>query len=383
MSRIEELNDTIADLGGMPILVRPSYVLSGAAMHVANDPHHLENYLSKAAAVSPDHPVVLTKFEQNSKEIEIDAVADQGKIILWAISEHVENAGVHSGDATLVLPPQKLYLETVRRIKIIAKTLARRLSITGPFNMQFLARSNTVKVIELNLRASRSVPFVSKVTGVNFIREATRRMLGVAKPIRAESLDLDYVGVKAAQFSFSRLRGADPTLGVEMVSTGEVGCFGENFHDALLKALISTGIHPPKRGVLLSLGPVGEKYRFFDQVRALAEMGLTMYATPGTADVLSEEGIPVIKVGKRKVPVEPMAVDILDQGLVDLVVNIPRDYDEEGRPDGYLIRRRACDLGIPLITNMQLAMALVEAMEMYKDRPLSIAHWGEYLERRP
>lgn len=379
MSRIEEMAATIQDLGGMPILVRPSYVLSGAAMHVANDPLHLENYLRKASEVSPDHPVVLTKFEQNSKEIEIDAVADQGKIVLWAISEHVENAGVHSGDATLVLPPQKLYLETVRRIKIIARTLAKRLSITGPFNMQFLARSNTVKVIELNLRASRSFPFVSKVTGTNFIREATRRMLGIARPVVNKALDMDYVGVKAAQFSFSRLKGADPTLGVEMASTGEVGCFGENFHEALLKALIATGIKPPTKGVLLSLGPVGDKYRFFDQARTLLDLGLNLYATPGTADLMTEEGIPVVKVGKRKMPMELMAVDILDQGLVDLVVNIPRDYDEEGRPDGYLIRRQACDLGIPLVTNLQLAVAMVEAMEMYRDRPLPIAHWGEYV----
>ena len=379
MSRIEDLPKTIEELGGTPILVRPSYVLSGAAMTVAHDESHLVNFLNRAAEVSPDHPVVLTKFERNSKEIEIDAVADHGEVILWAISEHVENAGVHSGDATMVLPPQKLYLETVRRIKTIATKLAEKLQITGPFNMQFLAKSNSVKVIELNLRASRSFPFVSKVTGNNYIREATRRMLGVRDPLVNKALDLDYVGVKAAQFSFSRIKGADPTLGVEMASTGEVGCFGENFHEALLKSQLSTGFRYPRKGVLLSLGPVGDKYRFLEPARILAEMGLKLYATPGTADLMTEEGFDVIKVGKSRQPMEPMGLDIIDRGEVDFVVNISRDYDEEGRPDGYFIRRRAADLNIPLITNMQLAIAIVEAMSLYKEEDLPIRHWGDYV----
>lgn len=379
MSRIEDLDKTVAELGGMPILVRPSYVLSGAAMTVANDIHHLQNFLRKAATVSPDHPVVLTKFEQNSKEIELDAVADGGEVVLWAISEHVENAGVHSGDATLVLPPQKLYLETVRRIKTIAFKLARRLSITGPFNMQFLAKNNNVKVIELNLRASRSFPFVSKVTGGNFIREAIKRILDVREPVVNRALDLDYVGVKAAQFSFSRIKGADPTLGVEMASTGEVGCFGRNFHEALLKAIISTGFKIPQKGVLLSLGPVGEKYRFFNHARSLKDMNLKLYATPGTAQLLLEEGIEVTPVGKRSKPLDPMAVDVIDEGKIDMVINIPRDYDEAGRPDGYYIRRRSADMGIPLITNLQLAMSLVEAMEQYTEADLEIASWKDYL----
>ena len=380
MSHIEDLPKTIEELGGPPILVRPSYVLSGAAMTVAHDPRHLKNYLERAAEVSPDHPVVLTKFEQNSKELEIDAVADEGQIILWALSEHVENAGVHSGDATLVLPPQRVYLETVRQVRRIAETLAEALKITGPFNIQFLARHNMVKVIELNLRASRSFPFVSKVTGTNYIREATRRMLGVREPIVNHALDLDYVGVKAAQFSFSRIRGADPTLGVEMASTGEVGCFGDNFHEALLKAWISTGHKPPKKGVLLSLGPVTEKYRFLEHARVLLEMGLKLYATPGTADMMREQGLPVEKAGKASQPMELMGTDLLERGEVDLVINIPRDWDEKGRPDGYLIRRKATDMGIPLITNMPFAQAIVEALKQYHREPLPTAHWKEYVQ---
>jgi len=380
MNRIEDLEKTVNDLEGLPILVRPSYVLSGAAMTVAHNIHHLQNFLNRAADVSPDHPVVLTKFEQDSKEIEFDAVADQGEVILWAISEHVENAGVHSGDATLVLPPQKLYLETVRQIKNVAKKLAKRYSITGPFNLQFLAKNNQVKVIELNLRASRSFPFVSKVTGSNLIHEATRRILGVKQPVVNRALDLDYVGVKAAQFSFARIKGADPTLGVEMASTGEVGCFGINFHAALLKALISTGFRIPQKGVLLSLGPVKDKYRFFQHAKVLIDMGLKLYATGGTADVLNNEGIEVKAVGKKSKPMKLMAQDVLDSGDVDLVINIPIEYDELGRPDGYFIRRHAADMGIPLVTNLQLAMSLVEAMERYRENDLEISHWGEYLE---
>lgn len=380
MASIEKVAE---DLGGYPVLVRPSYVLSGAAMTVAHDANHLRNYLGRAAEVSPDHPVVISKFEANSKEIEIDAVADKGEIVLWAISEHIENAGVHSGDATLVLPPQKLYIETIRRIKKIAKDIASALKITGPFNIQFLARHNEVKVIECNLRASRSFPFVSKVVGTNFIREATRRMLGARTPVQNRALDLDYVAVKAAQFSFSRLAGADPTLGVEMASTGEVGCLGDDLHEALLKALLATGFKYPRRGVLLSLGPVAEKPRFFEEARMLMEMGLDLYATPGTQQVLVEQGIPCKVAYKYTDQKSPSAVELLNEGKIDLVINIPREYDIEGRPDGYMIRRRAVDLNVPLITNMQLARAIVDAMTKYKREDLKSLDWQTYLERRP
>ncbi len=368
-------------LGGFPLLVRPSYVLSGAAMTVAHDPHHLENYLSRAAEVSPEHPVVVTRYESHAKEVEIDAVADHGELVLWAISEHIENAGVHSGDATLVLPPQKLYMETVRRIKKIARDLARALEITGPFNMQFLARQNEVKVIECNLRASRSFPFVSKVTGNNLIREATRRMLGVAHPVINRALDLDYVAVKAAQFSFSRLAGADPTLGVEMASTGEVGCLGDDLHEALLKAMLATGFRVPRKGVLLSLGPVADKYRFEDEARLLIARGLTLYATPGTADVLREQGLDVTVAYKDSNERTPTAVELLDTGAIDLVINIPRSYDARGLPDGYRIRRRAVDLNVPLITNLQLARAVVDAMQKYAVSDLKALDWASYLAR--
>lgn len=368
-------------LGGYPLLVRPSYVLSGAAMTVAHEPQHLRNYLHKAVEVSPDHPVVITKFENNAKEIEIDAVADRGEMLLWAISEHVENAGVHSGDATLVLPPQKLYVETIRRVRRIATDVARALEITGPFNMQFLAVENEVKVIECNLRASRSFPFVSKVTGTNFIREATRRMMGVRGPVTNNSLDLDYVAVKAAQFSFSRLAGADPTLGVEMASTGEVGCLGDDLHEALLKALIATGFRIPRKGVLLSLGPVADKHRFEREARMLQQKGLALFATPGTADVLREKGIECVVGHKEADEQSPLAVDLLRQGKIDLVINIPRSYDRQGLPDGYRIRRLAIDLGIPLLTNFQLARLAVEAFHRYDTRDLKPLDWATYLAR--
>ncbi len=375
------LEQVAESLGGYPLLVRPSYVLSGAAMTVAHEPRHLANYLAAATEVSPDHPVVITKFETNSKEVEIDAVADKGEIVLSAISEHIENAGVHSGDATLVLPPQRLYIETVRRIRRIARDIARALDITGPFNIQFLAQDNVVKVIECNLRASRSFPFVSKVTGVNFIREATRRMLGVATPTSCEALDLDYVGVKAAQFSFSRLAGADPTLGVEMASTGEVACLGDDLYEALLKALMATGFRLPTKGVLLSLGPVADKYRFEREARLLQQAGLTLYATPGTADVLREQGFECITAFKDSDAQEPSAVKLLAEGAIDLVINIPRSYDHQGLPDGYRIRRRAVDMGVPLLTNFQLAKAFVEALARYTPTSLKVLDWGSYLAR--
>ena len=367
-------------LGGFPVLVRPSYVLSGAAMSVAHEPHELALILGRAKRVSPEHPVVVSKFETHAREIEIDAVADHGEIVLWAISEHIEDAGVHSGDATLVLPPQKLYIATIRRAKQIAAQLARALEITGPFNVQFLAKHNAVKVIECNLRASRSFPFVSKVIGQNFAAEATRRMLGVAGVTLNNGLDLDYVGVKVPMFSFARLVGVDPMLGVEMASTGEVGCLGRDLHEALLHGLLATGFRMPSRGVLLSLGPLEDKYWFADEARVIAEdLRLAIYATRGTADMLRKLGIACTEVEKQP-GTDLTAMELIDTGVVDLVINIPREYDQLGRPDGYLIRRHAVDSGVPLITDLQLARALVEAMRCRRPDELRIAAWQDFVQ---
>ena len=374
--------DIVKKLGGFPVLVRPSYVLSGAAMSVANEVNQLQRILARAKAVSPEHPVVVSKFETHAREIEIDAVADRGEVILSAISEHVEDAGVHSGDATLVLPPQSLYIATIRTIRQITAKIARALSITGPFNIQFLAKQNAVKVIECNLRASRSFPFVSKVTGTNYVAEAMRRMLGVQRPVENRSLDLDYVAVKAPMFSFSRLVGADPMLGVEMASTGEVGCFGDDVHEALLHALIATGFRFPKKGVLLSLGPLQDKYWFADEARVIAEQrGLPIFATPGTAEALRTLGIASTSLGKG--PADGAgAIHAIEDGSVDLVINVPREYDELGRPDGYWIRRRAVDAGIPLLTDLQLARAVIEALRRKKLASLHTLAYDEYAARK-
>jgi len=372
----------VEHLGGFPVLVRPSYVLSGAAMSVAHEPQELSRILSRAARINPDYPVVVSKFEVHAREIEIDAVADQGEIVLWAVSEHIEDAGVHSGDATLVLPPQTLYIRTIRQIRRIAAAIARELNITGPFNMQFLAKLGAVKVIECNLRASRSFPFVSKVTGTNFAAEATRRMLGLKHDVSNETLALDYVGVKVPMFSFSRIVGADPMLGVEMTSTGEVGCLGADLNEALLHGLLATGFRFPSAGVLLSLGPIAEKYSFADEARLIVEeLGLPIYATRGTAERLIEVGVDCIAVEKEPGP-GTSALDVIDDGRVDLVINIPRDYDEQGRPDGYLIRRRAVDAGIPLVTDLQLAGAVVEALRARRPHELGVVPWNDYIGRR-
>jgi carbamoyl-phosphate synthase large subunit len=381
LTDVAEAGPLVAGLGGFPVLVRPSYVLSGAAMSVAHEPNELMRILDRARAVSPDHPVVVSKFETHAREIEIDAVADHGELVAYAISEHIEDAGVHSGDATLVCPPQTLYVSTMRRVKRIAATLARELDITGPFNVQFLAKSNDVKVIECNLRASRSFPFVSKVTGLNFEAEAMRRMLGVRRPVSNPGLELDYVGVKAPMFSFSRLVGADPMLGVEMASTGEVGCLGDDQHEALLHALVATGFRFPSRGVLLSLGPLQDKYWFAAEARAIAdELKLPIYATPGTAEALATLGIRAVALSKQAGP--DTAVAAIDAGLVDLVINVPVEYDELGRPDGYLIRRRAVDAGIPLITDLQLARAVVAALCRKSMDDLDIRSYDEFIARQ-
>jgi carbamoyl-phosphate synthase large subunit len=374
----------VEQLGGFPVLVRPSYVLSGAAMSVAREPNELHRILDRAKAVNRDHPVVMTAFETNAREVEIDAVADAGDLVLWAMCEHVEDAGVHSGDATLMLPPQTVPLPIVHQARKIASQLAKALEITGPFNVQMLAKNSRVRVIECNLRASRSFPFVSKVTGNNFVREAMRRMLGARTPVANHALDLDYVAAKVPQFSFPRLVGADPLLGVEMASTGEVGCFGDDGHQALLHALLATGFRFPKKGVLLSLGPVSEKYSFTDEARALAEeLGLTVFATPGTAEMLSAVGVPCTALSKTPSDGRS-AMDVIDAGLVDLVINVPRSFDESGRPDGYLIRRRAVDAEVPLVTDLMLARALVDALRRYRaPADLELLAWDEYLARSP
>ena len=317
-------------------------------MSVAHEPKELGRILSRAARINPDYPVVVSKFEVRAREIEIDAVADHGEIVLWAVSEHIEDAGVHSGDATLVLPPQTLYIKTIREIRRIAAAIARELQITGPFNIQFLAKLGAVKVIECNLRASRSFPFVSKVTGTNFAVEATNRMLGVRRAVSNDTLSLDYVGVKVPMFSFSRIVGADPMLGVEMTSTGEVGCLGADLNEALLHGLLATGFRFPTAGVLVSLGPIEDKYSFAEEVRLIVdEIGLPVYATVGTAERLAEVGVDCIPVEKDSGD-GISALDLIEDGSVDLVINIPREYDEQGRPDGYKIRRRAVDAGISL-----------------------------------
>ena len=355
-----------------PVLIRPSYVLSGAAMSVASNRRELGLYLKKAAIVSKEHPVVVSKFITDAKEIEIDAVACKGMIIAYAISEHIENAGVHSGDATLVLPPQYTYLETVRKIKEIARLIAAELKISGPFNIQFLAKQNQVKVIECNLRASRSFPFISKITKTNFIDLATKVIMGKKVAPQNSTLDLDYVGVKAPQFSFSRLRGADPLLGVEMASTGEVACIGRDIHEALLKSLLSVGFRLPQKGILISAGPIKSKADLLESIR---KGGIPLYATSGTHAFFTENGIQ-----SRLVPwpdeKEPNALTILMNGEVDLVINIPKNDEERELTNDYLIRRKAADLSIPLLTNTQIAKLFLESLA--KKSTLEIKSWGEY-----
>jgi carbamoyl-phosphate synthase large subunit len=377
-----DIDDAVAKLGGFPVIVRPSYVLSGAAMRIAHGPAELGDYLRNAARISPEHPVVISKFEEDAREIEIEAVAVGGRVTHWAVTEHVENAGVHSGDATLVLPPQSLFTETVRRARRIVTSLARELEVTGPFNVQLLARDNEVKVIECNLRASRSLPFVSKSLGINFIREATLALLGVPSTTAArDPLDLDFVAVKVPQFSFRRIDGADPTLRVEMTSTGEVGCFGRTPDEALMKAMLSVGFRYPRKAALLSLGPVREKYRFAREARMLIDHGLRLYATAGTADALMGEGIPCVRVSKGDDTRDgPSALALLRHHEVDLVINVAREYDTHGLPDGALIRRCAVDLEIPLITDLMLARAVVKAVVTCPEAQLEALPWGAYVQ---
>jgi len=361
-----------------PVLIRPSYVLSGAAMNVASNKKELESYLKKATNVSKEHPIVISKFITNAKEIEIDAVARNGKIIIYAISEHVENAGVHSGDATMVLPPQYTYIETIRRIKEITKKIAKSLNITGPFNIQFIAKANDIKVIECNLRASRSFPFVSKVTKHNFIDIATKAMMGIDENKKYNTLDLDYVGVKSPQFSFSRLHGADPVLSVEMASTGEVGCLGEDLNDSFLKSILSVGFKLPKKSILLSTGPVKDKAYLLESIRKLSELKYELYATKGTADFLNRNNVEIKILHWPLEKKEPNALTYIAEGKIDLVINIPKTLEETELENDYLIRRKAVDFNIPLLTNAQITRLFVDSISKKKLEDLEIKSWDEY-----
>ncbi len=365
---------------GFPVLVRPSYVLSGAAMNVCSNTEELERFLKLAANVSKQHPVVVTEFIQHAKEIEMDAVAQDGEIKAYAISEHIEFAGVHSGDATIQFPPQKLYVETMRRIKKVSSMIARALHISGPFNIQYLAKNNDIKVIECNLRASRSFPFVSKVLKINFIDLATRIMLGlpVEKPAKS-AFDLDYVGIKASQFSFSRLQGADPVLGVDMSSTGEVGCLGDDTGEAILKSMLSVGYKIPERSVLLSTGSAKQKTDMLEAARCLHDRGFVLYATGGTHQFLSDNGIPSVRVyWPSQSENHPQAVELLHEHKIDLVVNIPKNLTSAELSNGYRIRRAAIDLNVPLITNARLASAFIRAFTTIDIDDIEIKSWDEY-----
>ncbi|MDR0768370.1 MAG: carbamoyl-phosphate synthase (glutamine-hydrolyzing) large subunit [Dysgonamonadaceae bacterium] len=367
------------DETGFPVLVRPSYVLSGAAMNVCSNPTELERFLKLAANVSQKHPVVVSEFIQNAKEIEIDAVADHGEIIGYAISEHIEFAGVHSGDATIQFPPQRLYVETVRKIKRIAREIAAALRITGPFNIQFLAKDNEIKVIECNLRASRSFPFVSKVLKLNFIELATKIMLGetVDRPGKNE-FDLDYVGIKASQFSFSRLQKADPVLGVDMASTGEVGCIGDDYYEAVLKSMLSVGMQIPTKNVLISSGALRSKVDMLDACRLLCEKNYTIYATEGTHKFLSDNHIPSIHVYQPSENGKPNVLDMIRNKQIDLIVNIPKNLTEGELSNGYRIRRSAIDFNIPLFTNARLASAFIQAFCYLDMNKIPVKSWDEY-----
>ena len=379
LTSMEDIQEFIGRVG-FPVLVRPSYVLSGAAMNVCSNQDELERFLKLAANVSKKHPVVVSRFLQHAKEVEMDAVAKDGEIIAYAISEHIEFAGVHSGDATIQFPPQKLYVETARRIKKISKQIAKELHISGPFNIQYLARENDIKVIECNLRASRSFPFVSKVLKINLIELATRIMLGLPVEKPAKSLfDLDYVGIKASQFSFNRLQKADPVLGVDMSSTGEVGCLGEDSRTALLKSMLSVGHRIPKKNILLSTGDGKQKAEMLSACAMLRDHGYKLFATPGTSRYLTENGIENTMVHwPSEADQHPQALDMLHNKEIDMVVNVNKNLSTGELTNGYKIRRAAIDLNIPLITNARLASAFIYAFCTVKLEDLEIRSWQEY-----
>ena len=379
LSTIEEIHKFV-DIVGYPLLIRPSYVLSGAAMNVVSNADQLEHFLEMATNVSKEYPVVVTEFIEEAKEIEIDAVANKGEMIAYAISEHVEFAGVHSGDATIVFPPQKLYIETIRRVKKIAREIAKGLEITGPFNMQFLAKDNDIKVIECNLRASRSFPFVSKVMKLNLIEIATKVMLGIDVPKPDKSLfELDYVGVKAPQFSFARLLNADPVLGVDMASTGEVGCIGENYYEAILKSMLSVGYRIPVKNVLISSGPSRGKVELLNSAKMLRDRGYNIFATEGTHRFFSENGVEnTLLHWPDEEDHSPNTIEFIREKRIDLVVNIPKNLTSRELKNGYQIRRNAIDYNIPLITNSRLASAFIYAICKYEIEDISIKSWDEY-----
>ena len=379
LSNMDEINSFVDEVG-YPVLVRPSYVLSGAAMNVCSNHTELVQFLKLAANVSKKHPVVVSEFIQNAKEIEFDSVADNGEVLIYAISEHIEYAGVHSGDATIQFPPQKIYVETVRRIKKIARKIASELNITGPFNIQFLAKENDIKVIECNLRASRSFPFDSKVLKINLIELATKVIIGekVVPPSKS-AFDLDYVGIKASQFSFSRLQKADPVLGVDMASTGEVGCIGDDSNEAVLKAMLSVGYKVPKKNILISSGDAKQKAGLLSACRKLIENGYVIYATGGSYDFMVNNNIPAQLVywpsqeGKF-----PQALEMLQEGMIDLVVNIPKNLTQIELENGYRIRRASIDFNIPILTNVRLASAFISSFCDIKPEEIQIKSWDEY-----
>ena len=378
LTSIEDIYHFV-DTVGFPVLIRPSYVLSGAAMNVVSNKDELLHFLELAAEVSKDHPVVVSEFIEQAKEVEIDAVAQEGEVKAYAISEHVEFAGVHSGDATIVFPAQKLYVETIRRIKKIARSISKELNISGPFNMQFLAKDNDIKVIECNLRASRSFPFVSKVLKYNFIDMATRIMLGEkVESLNKSVFDLDYVGVKASQFSFARLLKADPVLGVDMASTGEVGCIGENYYEAILKSMLSVGHRIPKKNILISSGPTRSKVELLNSTRMLIEKGYNIYSTAGTAKFFKENGIDTQILYWPDEDKEPNIMEYLHDRKIDLVINIPKNHTKRELDNGYKIRRAAVDYNIPLITNARLASAFIYAICKVDPTEIAIKSWDEY-----
>ena len=378
LTSLDDIFNFTAEVG-FPVLIRPSYVLSGAAMNVVSNRNELEHFLNLATEVSKQYPVVVSKFIEGAKEIEMDAVADKGELVVYAISEHVEFAGVHSGDATIMFPPQKVYVETIRRIKRISREIASALHISGPFNIQFLAKDNDIKVIECNLRASRSFPFVSKVLKINFIDYAVRIMLGekVEKPGRS-LFDVDYIGVKAPQFSFSRLNKADPVLGVDMASTGEVGCIGDDYYEAILKAMLSVGYTIPKKNILISSGPLRSKTELLVSARLLIEKGYKLYATKGTYDFYQKNDIPTTRVFWPDETEQPNAFDLIKNKQIDLVINIPKNLSSKELSNDYSIRRTAVDFNVPLITNARLASAFIYAISRYGLEDLPVKSWEEY-----
>jgi carbamoyl-phosphate synthase large subunit len=364
---------------GFPVLIRPSYVLSGAAMNVVSNRDELEHFLQLAANVSKKYPVVVSEFIENAKEIEIDAVARDGEMMGYAISEHIEFAGVHSGDATMVFPPQKIYFETVRRIKRISRKIAKELNISGPFNIQFLAKDNDIKVIECNLRASRSMPFVSKVLKINLIDLATKIMLNIpVERIDKSIFDLDYIGIKAPQFSFQRLLKADPVLGVEMASTGEVGCIGEDYYETLMKSMLSVGYNIPKKNILFSTGPARDKVELLNTAKLLVEKGYNLFATKGSAEFLQGNGVPVTALHWPDEKRQPNTLDYIREKKIDLVINIPKNLSKIELNNDYTIRRSAVDYNIPLITNARLASAFLTAICKRDLNDIKIKSWDEY-----